>query len=178
MVLKYIAFKGEQVYNPCRKEMMFVRKDSVKRLVMTALMAALCCGATMVVQIPSPMNGYVNLGDCVVLLCGWLLPTGWAFAAAGVGSALADLISGYGVYVPATLLIKGLMALMTNKIKPRWLGALTAEAWMVAGYFLFACLMMGEGWAAAASIPGNLAQGAVGMIAALTLERALRKVKI
>ena len=27
----------------------------------------------MVVQIPSPMNGYVNLGDCFVLLSGWLL---------------------------------------------------------------------------------------------------------
>ena len=40
----------------------------VQKLVVSALMAALTYVATMVVQIPSPMNGYVNLGDCFVLL--------------------------------------------------------------------------------------------------------------
>lgn len=45
----------------------------VQKLVVSALMAALTYVATMVVQIPSPMNGYVNLGDCFVLLSGWLL---------------------------------------------------------------------------------------------------------
>ena len=45
----------------------------VKKLVFSALMAALVYAATMMIQIPSPMNGYVNLGDCFVLLSGWLL---------------------------------------------------------------------------------------------------------
>ena len=45
----------------------------IRKLVLAALLAALVCVATMVVQIPSPMQGYVNLGDCVVLLSGWLL---------------------------------------------------------------------------------------------------------
>ena len=155
-----------------------MRKDPVLRLVMTAVLAALCCGATLVIQIPSPMNGYVNLGDGVVLLCGWLLGPGYGFAAAGLGSALADLISGYGVYVPATFIIKGLMALMAACVKPRWLGGAVAEVWMVTGYFLFACLLMGEGWAAMASVPGNLVQGAVGVAAGLALEKAVRRVKL
>mgnify|MGYP004671995547 CR=1 FL=1 len=43
----------------------------VKKLVFSALMAALVYAATMMIQIPSPMNGYVNLGDCFVLLSGW-----------------------------------------------------------------------------------------------------------
>ena len=36
----------------------------IRKLVLAALLAALVCVATMVVQIPSPMQGYVNLGDC------------------------------------------------------------------------------------------------------------------
>ena len=56
----------------------------VQKLVVSALMAALTYVATMVVQIPSPMNGYVNLGDCFVLLSGWLLGPWYGGAAAGI----------------------------------------------------------------------------------------------
>ena len=35
----------------------------IRKLVVSALMAALVCVATMVVRIPTPTNGYVNLGD-------------------------------------------------------------------------------------------------------------------
>ena len=66
----------------------------------------------MVVQIPSPLNWFVNLGDCFVLLSGWLLGPWWGAAAGGIGSMLADLLLGYGHYAPGTLVIKGLMALV------------------------------------------------------------------
>ena len=79
---------------------------------MAALFASLVCVATMIVKIPSPMKGYLNLGDCVVLLCGWLLSPLYGFLAAGLGSALADLFSGYIIYAPATFIIKGGMALI------------------------------------------------------------------
>ena len=76
------------------------------------MLAALCCVATMIIKIPSPLKGYLNLGDCVVLLSGWLLGPAYGFAAAGIGSALADVFSGYVVYAPATFIIKGIMALI------------------------------------------------------------------
>ena len=38
-----------------------------KKIVMAALMAALACVATMIIKIPSPLKGYLNLGDCIVL---------------------------------------------------------------------------------------------------------------
>ena len=49
------------------------------------LLAALCCVATMIIKIPSPLKGYLNLGDCIVLVSGWLLAPGYALAAAGIG---------------------------------------------------------------------------------------------
>lgn len=149
----------------------------LRKLVLSALLAALCCAATMVVQIPSPMQGYVNLGDCFVLLSGWMLGPWYGFAAGGIGSMLADVLLGYAHYAPGTLVIKGLMAMtaalilrrMNGSSTGRVLGGVAAELLMVAGYFGYASLLLGKGLAAAASIPGNLVQGAAGLAAGLML---------
>ncbi|MBP3559105.1 MAG: ECF transporter S component [Clostridia bacterium] len=87
-------------------------KDTTRKIAIASMLAALVCVATMIIKIPSPLKGYINLGDCVVLLSGWLLPPGYSFLAAGVGSALADVFSGYAVYAPVTFAIKGLMAVV------------------------------------------------------------------
>lgn len=83
-----------------------------KKIVFSALMAALVCLATFLVKIPLPANGYVHLGDCFVLLSGWLLGPFYGAAAAGIGSMLADVFAGYPIYVPATLIIKAVSALI------------------------------------------------------------------
>ena len=148
-----------------------------------AVLAALTCVATMVVQIPSPMNGFVNLGDCFVLLSGWLLGPWWGGAAGGIGSMLADLLLGYGHYAPGTLIIKGLMALVGalifKALGKSSMGALVSghvsEIIMVAGYFGYAALLLGKGIGAAASVPGNLVQGAVGLIAGFLLLQVARR---
>ena len=58
-----------------------MEKNKNLRWIMAAMMAALVCAATMVVRIPSPVNGYINLGDGAVLLAAWLLgPLGGAAA--------------------------------------------------------------------------------------------------
>ena len=82
-----------------------------KKMVMAALMAALACIMTMIIKVPSPLKGYVNLGDCIVLVAGWMFSPTYGVLAAGIGSAMADVFSGYLLYAPATFVIKGLMAL-------------------------------------------------------------------
>ena len=81
-------------------------------------LAGQLCGATLLLtllSIPLPSGyGYVNLGDAGVYLCALLLPGGLGALAAGVGAALADLILGWAVYAPVTLLIKGLTALLAG----------------------------------------------------------------
>lgn len=144
----------------------------LKKLVISALMAAIVCVATMVVQIPSPMQGYVNLGDCFVLLCGWFLGPVYGAAAAGIGSMLTDLFMGYAYYAPGTLIIKAVMALCAaliyKAIKSNTAGFIISSVVsgiiMIAGYFGYAALLLGKGLAAAASIPGNIVQGLAGLI--------------
>ena len=85
--------------------------EKTRKLVYAALFAALTCVMTMIVKIPVPATGgYVNLGDCVVLLAGWVLGPMYGGAAAGLGSMLADLVSGYPLYAPGTFVIKACMA--------------------------------------------------------------------
>lgn len=153
-------------------------------MVKGALLAALTTVATMVIHIPSPTNGFVNLGDCFVLLAGWLLGPFWGFLAGGIGSAMADMLLGYTHYVPGTFIIKGLTALIAavlfEKLKEKGFTSLivssvVGEAEMVLGYFLFASLILGKGMARALSIPGNIFQATVGIIAGIALYKVAEK---
>ena len=47
--------------------MIFMKRGTTFRMVLTAMFASMICVATMCVQIKSPMGGYVNLGDALVL---------------------------------------------------------------------------------------------------------------
>ena len=92
-------------------------REYLKKLIMAALFAALACVATMIIKVPTPgTEGYINLGDAIVILCGVILGPVWGFLAAGIGSCLADLIGGYFVYVPITFVIKGLVALCAGLV--------------------------------------------------------------
>lgn len=152
------------------------------------MFAALTCAATMVIKIPSPLNGYINLGDCIVLLSGWLLSPLYGFMAAGLGSALADLFAGYVTYAPATFIIKGLMALIAfggcslvrkrpGSFIVRIISGASAEIVMVLGYFVFEGFLYGFG-PSAVNIPANGIQGVAGLVLGVILIQIFEKNKI
>ena len=165
-------------------------RAGVRLLALTGLFAALGCVATMILQVPSPTGGYMNLGDAVVILGAWLLGPVYGAVAGGVGPAMADLLSGYAVYVPGTLLIKALMA-VTAAALFRALGkrglalcAAAAEVPMVLGDWLYDALLAALSSGAdiglclagsAAGLPSNLVQAVFGAAAATLLAMALRR---
>jgi len=160
---------------------------SIRRLTMTALFAAMICASTMVIQIPIPGNGYINPGDALVLLGALMLGSPWGALAAGGGSALADILTGYLYYAPGTFFIKGAMALIayglyrTLRRTVGWnhlsviLAGLAGELIMVLGYFLYGWLLLGNAASSALGIPANLIQGAVGCAASSVLYILLTK---
>ncbi len=168
-----------------------MKNRSVYKLVSAALFAALACMATMVIQLRLTPNGYVNLGDCVVLLCAWVLSPAYGMAAAGIGSAMADVLSGFAYYAPATFLIKALMALSggmvfralsqhrTRRLLPACiLSAAVAEAVMAGGYYIFEAFVLGLGpIPALASMPGNALQAACGGVSGTVAYLLLRRNK-
>lgn len=164
-----------------------MKNQKLKLTIISALFAALVCVATMVIKIPTPLNGYINLGDCVILVASFTLPCGYGFLAAGIGSALADILSGYTAYAPATFIIKGIMVLVvylvTKLLKSdkqnlvKIVAGVLAELWMVLGYYIFEGFMYGFS-ASLANIPMNLIQGVAGLILAFVLVRVLEKQKV
>lgn len=162
-------------------------KNTTQKLAVAALLTAFTCVATMVIKIPSPLKGYINLGDCVVLTAGWMLSPLYGFLSAGLGSALADVFSGYAIYAPATFLIKGLMVLaawyiykaLSKKINgsvSRIISGLVAEVIMVLGYYVFEGFMYGFA-ESLVNVPANAVQGAAGLIIGCILIKAMEKLK-
>ena len=160
-------------------------KNKTKKIVISALMAALTLVATIVIKIPTPMQGYIHLGDALVLVCGWLLGPVYGFCAAAIGSAMADILSGYMIYAPATFVIKGLVALVglllyipfakrTKSIFALIISAFCAELVMVGMYYIYEGILYGF-IPSLVNIPANLIQGLGGVVFGVVLMKSVGK---
>ena len=164
-----------------------MNNTKVKKLVFAALFAALACAATFIhIPVPSMTNGYVNLGDCFVILAGFCLGPVYGGLAGGIGSALTDLLGGYFHYVPATLIIKFFMAfaaaLIAKSLKKHMpssvsytVAAVIGELIMIGGYFLYELCIYGA--AAIGSIPGNAVQAVAGLVSSVIIVLIIDKNK-
>ena len=153
-------------------------------LVLSGLFAAFVAVATMMISIPTPTKGYINLGDCFVNLSAWLLGPIYGACAAGIGSAAADLLLGYTLYAPVTFVIKALMAVVSvsvyrrltarvHGVFARILAAVLAELLMVCGYFIFEAVLYQSIATSLTGVPSNLAQAVGGATLSVLLHEAL-----
>jgi uncharacterized membrane protein len=156
---------------------------NVRRLSYAAIAAAIVFVVTWVLKVPIPgTSGYINLGDSMIYFSAYMLGGPLGAAAASIGSALADLASGYAVYIPATFILKGLMGLSFGMMAFRKkLGLYTAAAFiggaiMTVGYAIFETIVFGFAYAVT-SIPWNLVQWAGGVIVALVLYPVAQRIQ-
>ena len=162
-------------------------RSTTSKLVFTAVFAALICVSTFMIRIPVPATqGYIHFGDIFVMLAGIFCGPGYGFLAAGIGSGLADLFSGYAMYAPVTFAIKALGCLAATYIfktltgnntlnceKNAYTGSIKRKkspiaalivsglaftAVIIGGYYLFEAILYGQ--AALLEIPMNALQGA------------------
>lgn len=158
------------------------RSGTAAKLALTAGLAATTTVATMLVQIPiPPTRGYLNFGDIMVFTSALLFGRFVGGLAGGIGSAMADIITGYGYFAPYTLIIKGLEGLLTGAIRDGKstrrdvLGWFVGAVAMVTGYFLVEAYVLGFGLPAAlVEVPSNAIQVLSGAIIAIPLARGLR----
>jgi len=144
---------------------------------------------TLYIRIPLPSRGYFNFGDVAVVFSGLVLGSlakkrnfWWGAGAGGVGSALADIIGGYGMFAPITLVAKGaeggLCALASGRQKvSRWVFLLIGGAAMVACYFVAETFMPNIGLQGAVSeIIPNLIQAGGGIAGGTLAFAAYQKI--
>ena len=181
-----------------------MKNSNLKTTITAALLAAMTCIATMIIKLPTPTMGYIHLGDGFVLLCGIILGPGMGGLAAGIGSMLSDLFSGYAAWAPATFLIKALSSCAAGFLFRRLRHTLHSgkgnrmvilpcgiigETIMVTGYFLYetglavfangdfsAAALAGGIATAATGIPFNIVQGVAGILICALLLPVLQKI--
>lgn len=165
--------------------------NKTRQLVITALMISLIVLGTLLFRVPIPMTqGYIHLGDTMICLGVMLLGKRNAAAAAGIGSAMADLLGGFSYWAPWTLVIKFAMAFTAGFIIEKrtisrsdsedktllYITALTAGGLvMCAGYLIAERLMYGNWAAAFIALPWNFGQFTAGIVLSLLISRAMPK---
>jgi len=151
----------------------------IRQLTMGGLLGALVALLTAYVSVPIA-GGYFHPGDAMIALAGYLLGP-FAAVPAAIGSALADLLAGYTIYAPFTLVIKGVLGLVAGygcvggKTGARAaLMMLLGGVVIVGGYFITDALLYSTA-TALISIPWNVLQALVFIVSgAVCLGSGLR----
>ncbi len=174
--------------------------NKTRQLVTTALMICLIVLGTLIFRVPVPMTqGYIHLGDTMICLGVLLLGRKHAAAAAGLGSAMADILGGFAFWAPWSLVIKFAMAWTAGFIIEKraahhgsqgsthkshiaegssllHITALTAGGLvMCAGYLIAERLMYGSWAAAFIALPWNFGQFTAGIVLSLAIFHAMAK---
>jgi uncharacterized membrane protein len=151
-----------------------------RTLALTGVMTAVIFALTRGVQIPTPVGGYVHLGDAGVLFSGFAFGPVVGAIAGALGTALADVTSPYAQWAPFTLVIHGLMGFAAGMIVRGegriWrllVASLVAGVILIAGYFVAGLLLVGM--EAALEIGPNVSQIVAGVLVAVPLYYAVRQ---
>jgi uncharacterized membrane protein len=165
-----------------------LKKLTTEKVVLIGLFAALVTIGTMLIQIPIP-KGYIHIGDSLVYLSGIVLGPVYGAFAAGIGSMFADVLSGFTIYAPATLVIKAVDAFLAGWIFKAFyqngrnlarmsggyvIAFLVGGTFMIAGYLVYEILLYGLAQAVA-GVPYNLTQAIGGGIVGYPLLIAVKK---
>ena len=152
-----------------------------RMLAVTAVMIALVFVLTRVVQVPTPVVGYIHLGDLGVFFSAFAFGPVVGAVAGGLGTALADLTSGYAQWAFYSLLIHGAQGWVAGWLTRRLAGArglvaagLAGIVIVVAGYLLAGTILMGLP-TAVTEVPLNLIQASVGAVVSAPLYAAVRR---
>lgn len=158
-------------------------KSPAIRMSILAVTTALVAVFTIAIRIPTPLGGYVSLCDVAVTFVSYTFGPITGLIAGGLGTAIADLVGGFGQWAPVSFVVHGLEALIIAlivRINPdslfyRIISAIVAVVIVAGGYFLLTgAFLVGFG-AALPEIPANIVQAAVGVLLGLPLSLSVNK---
>ena len=154
---------------------------NVKRITITALFTAVIFVTTAFVKFPIAL-GYFHVGDAFILLGSFILPPFYSVIASIIGSVLADVMAGYFIYAPATLIAKGIMAMVASlffykktTVLRFLLGAIISSLIMVLVYFIFEGIFYGWGLAVS-NLPMQFVQPGIALVLSGAIILSLGKV--
>lgn len=99
---------AQEVKNDIKKAL------QVNTIPLIAIMTAVTTVLTMLVKIPTPIRGYLNLSDTMIYFSAYAFGPWVGGIIGGLGPALSDLISGYPQWAIFTFVIDGLQAVLVG----------------------------------------------------------------
>lgn len=159
---------------------------SPKTVALFGILTALTTAVTMALVVPfPPTRGFFNLGDAMVFFAALTFGMRAGAICGGVGSAIADILLGFGYFAPITLVAKGSEGLVAGAIgrlgggdpAAKFLGVAIGSVCMVLTYFVSEWLLYGIG-PAIAEVPVNVAQvligGSIGILLSVSVSNLLK----
>ncbi|WP_088007171.1 ECF transporter S component [Indiicoccus explosivorum] len=159
-------------------------------LILTSMAIALVFVSTLLLNIRLPIaanGGLVHLGTAMLFTISILFGPKKGAIAGAVGMGLFDLVSGWTLWAPITILARGLQGYIVGRIA--WSGgrqgnstrfnivaAVVSIPFMLGIYYIGEAIIFSSWLIPAASIPGNIVQNSVGLIIAIPVVAALKKV--
>ncbi|MGZ9817554.1 ECF transporter S component [Peribacillus simplex] len=159
-------------------------------LIITAMLIALVFLSTFFLNIKLPIaanGGLVHLGTAMLFIASILFGPKKAALAGAIGMGLFDIVGGWTLWAPITIVARGLQGYIVGKIA--WskgrngtsiafnvIATIFSIPFMIAVYYIGEGILYGNWIAPLASIPGDLVQNILGIIVAVPVCVALKKV--
>ena len=146
-----------------------MKKNHIKLMCISGIFSALVFVITAYLHVPT-YNGYVHFGDGFIFLAACILPMPYSIIVGVVGAMLADLLTGFAIWAPGSMIIKGVLALLFSYKAKKIVTArnlimlLPAALISAGGYYLYEALITRSFVASLAGIPGSLIQAAASSI--------------
>lgn len=167
---------------------MTAKKSNILFITITAIFIALTYVFTAFINVRLPIaanGGLIHLGNVPLFIGAIVFGKKTGMIAGSVGMALFDLLSGWTLWAPFTLVIVGLMGWVVGALtekeshqKFHWyvLAIIIACGIKVGGYYFAEGIIYGNWLAPVSSIPGNLVQICVAAVIVLAVVGRLNAV--
>ena len=160
-----------------------MKKQKTRLMCLSGVFATLVFVVTAYLHIPT-YNGYVHVGDGFIFLAACLLPLPYSVFVGAIGAMLADLLTGFAIWAPGSMVIKALVALLfSSKGKKiltlrNTLMLIPAAVISIAGYYFYEVLITGSFLASLSGIPGSTIQAVTSSLVFVAAAIAMDKVHI
>ncbi|MGX4600904.1 ECF transporter S component [Faecalimicrobium sp. JNUCC 81] len=164
-------------------------KFTTRDLVETSLLIALVFIATKFINIKLPISingGLIHLGNTMLFISAIVFGKKKGAISGAFGMALFDLVSGWTMWAPFTLIVRGIMGYIIGSIS--WssgkygnntvtniFAIIIAGIWMLIGYYITEVILYGNLTVPLTSIPGNITQVVIGLIIGLPIAKVIKK---
>ena len=150
---------------------------------LTGIFTAIVFVFTAYLHIPSH-TGYTHVGDAFIYIAACLLPLPYGMFVGAGGALLADCLTGYAIWAPASVIIKTAAVLFFSRKRKNIvclrniLALIPAWILCIGGYYLYEAVITNNFVAPVSGIAGYVTQSALSTILFVILGIAMDKMNV